>query len=121
MASAPDVTIPTDIRASPGDPRVDSFKKNPAVVVMYWTEDLHVPQLADDPDLYGYNPEAVAACNRRYDAWMDKLNDNLAKGRYVAVRGWETDSSTVWDPRSITAFKGALSQSIEYQGTFHFI
>jgi hypothetical protein len=117
MAAAPDVTTPDDICSSPGDPRVDSFHRDPTVVVMEWTEDVKGPQsLREDVDLTGYSPEEIRSHTIRYNAWMKDLQKHLSDGRYVVVRGWKPDATTTWDVNSISRFKGAMEQSVEFQG-----
>jgi hypothetical protein len=118
MSQALDVTIPEHICAIPGDPRVDSFIKNPVLVRMEWTDELKGPRSnRPDVDLTGYNKEEEEAHKIKYSAWMDELQGHMAAGRNVVVGGWRPDLRTTWDIDSIAKYKGSTRQMIEYQGT----
>jgi hypothetical protein len=121
MARAPDVTFPNDIRSVPGDPRVASFEQDPILVVMEWTDDLRGPISTRDASLYGYTAEEIQKHKIRYEAWYQELENHLAAGRYVIIRGWNPDNETTWDENSISRFKGPMNQVIEYQGMSTFL
>jgi hypothetical protein len=117
MSQAPDVTIPEQISAIPGDPRVNSFIKDPTLVIMEWTDELKGPESnSPDVDITGYSKEEEEAHQMKYNLWMAELERNLAAGRTVVVRGWHPNSKITWVADSIAKFKGSMDQKIEYQG-----
>jgi hypothetical protein len=118
MASAPDVTNPEDIRATPGDKRLESFNADPVVVVVHWTDDLQSPQSTrSDFEVTGFNQTEIDTHREKYEAWLQVIETHLAAGRIVVVRGWKPNATTTWDVASISKFKGSMSQLVEYQGT----
>ena|ERR1700677_1829608 len=117
MAACPDVTIPDDIRSTPGDDRVSRFNEDPLLVVVEWTDDLKGPQSTRvDADIGGYTQQEIEEHRTKYDAWMGIVYEHLAAGRLVVVRGWNPEATTIWDSHSISKFKGSMDQLIEYQG-----
>jgi len=82
MASAPDVTNPEDIRATPGDKRLESFNADPVVVVVHWTDDLQSPQSTrSDFEVTGFNQTEIDTHREKYEAWLQVIETHLAAGR----------------------------------------
>lgn len=114
MAAGTDVTDPDHPISAHGSGIV-----NDVVTLLHYDDRL----LQCDPDAMnllrpvdGLESSHTAQALVAHERLMKDLRLCMAKGKYALIRGWHPDLPATWNAQSVLAFKGSVTQQVQYHG-----